>query len=39
MLHHGVVYVCVQDVLEEIKAERRERAELGGSAPYQRTIP
>eukprot|EP00878_Enallax_costatus_P001298 GHUV01001444.1.p2 GENE.GHUV01001444.1~~GHUV01001444.1.p2 ORF type:complete len:121 (+),score=44.84 GHUV01001444.1:292-654(+) len=29
----------LQDVLEQVKAERRERRELGGAAPYQRTLP
>eukprot|EP00882_Tetradesmus_deserticola_P004531 GHRQ01004777.1.p1 GENE.GHRQ01004777.1~~GHRQ01004777.1.p1 ORF type:complete len:121 (+),score=52.64 GHRQ01004777.1:469-831(+) len=29
----------IQPVLKEIKAERQERAQLGGFSPYQRTIP
>ncbi|WIA36755.1 hypothetical protein OEZ86_008023 [Tetradesmus obliquus] len=29
----------MQDLLNEIKSERQERAQLGGFAPYQRTIP
>lgn len=29
----------LQPILEEIKAERVERAQLGAPAPYQRTIP
>lgn len=31
--------VLLQDLLNEIKSERQERAQLGGFAPYQRTIP
>jgi hypothetical protein len=28
-----------QPMLNEIKAERSERAQLGSSMPYQRTLP
>jgi hypothetical protein len=28
-----------QDMLGQVKAEKRERAQLGSGAPYQRTIP
>jgi ubiquinol-cytochrome c reductase subunit 7 len=29
----------LQDMLGQVKAEKRERAQLGSGAPYQRTIP
>lgn len=29
----------LRPVIEEVKAERSERAQLGTGAPYQRTIP
>jgi len=29
----------LRDTIQEVKAERQERAQLGTGAPYQRTIP
>lgn len=34
-----VLRVTLQDALDEVKAEKLERAQLGTGAPYQRTIP
>jgi hypothetical protein len=34
-----LLLLLLQPVLEEIKAERHERAQLGAFSPYQRTIP
>jgi hypothetical protein len=34
-----LLLLLLQDLLKEIKAERHERASLGGFSPYQRTIP
>lgn len=33
------LFVFWQAALDEVKAERHERKELGSAAPYQRTIP
>ena len=35
----AVVRPHLQPLLQEIKAERLERAQLGTRVPYQRTIP
>lgn len=39
MLWWLLLLLLLQDVLNEVKAERQERKMLGSAAPYQRTIP